>query len=85
MIKLKLPFVQISFLVNELVNLEYSINGNQVKLKEKPGMRKDRVSSLEYQYYAVQQLALKLKPNTSTSDLLSKLTSQIRPSKLLNK
>ena len=83
---LKIPYVQTSFMINELVNLEYSVNGNQVKIKEKPGMRKDRFSSLEYQYYVVQQLGLKLKPNyQSTSDLLSKLASQIRPSTLIKR
>lgn len=83
---LKIPYIQTSFMINELVNLEYSVNGNQVKIKEKPGMRKDRFSSLEYQYYVVQQLGLKLKPNyQSTSDLLSKLASQIRPSTLIKR
>ena len=38
------------------------IKGTNVKIKERSGMRKDRYSSLEYNYYAVQQLALKLKP-----------------------
>ena len=73
-------------MINELVNLEYSVNGNQVKVKEKTGMRKDRFSSLEYQYYVVQQLGLKLRPSSeSTTALLSKLTSQIRPSSLIKK
>lgn len=83
---LKLPYVQTSFMINELVNLEYSINGNQVKIKEKSGMRKDRFSSIEYQYYVVQQLGLRLKPNSeSISSLLAKLTSQIRSSNLIKK
>ena len=83
---LKVPYIQTSYMINELVNLEYSINGNQVKVKEKSNMRKDRFSSIEYQYYVVQQLGLKLKPNyLSTSSLLQKLTSQIRPSKLIKK
>ena len=83
---LKLPYVQTSFMINELVNLEYTVNGNQVKVKERSGMRKDRFSSIEYQYYVVQQLGLKLKPNNvSTTDLLTKLTSQIRPSSLIKR
>lgn len=83
---LKIPYVQTSFMINELVNLQYTANGNQIKLKEKVGMRKDRFSSLEYQYYVVQQLGLKLKPTvTDTTTLLSKLRSQIRPSSLLKR
>lgn len=78
---LKTPYIQISFMINELVNLEYSITNNNVKLKEKSGMRKDRYSSLQMQYYVVQQLGLKLRPNVeSTEKLVQKLAKFIRPS-----
>lgn len=60
--KLKAPYAQTSLMVNELINLEHEIKGTNVKIKERSGMRKDRYSALEYNYYAVQQLALKLKP-----------------------
>ena len=77
---LKVPYVQTSFMVNELVNLEYSIVNNNVRIKEKSGMRKDRYSSLQMQYYVVQQLGLKLKPNVeSTESLVTKFASHIRP------
>ena len=37
-------------------------------------MRKDRYSSLEYNYYVVQELALKLKPkNTNMKNLADRL------------
>ena len=76
---LKLPYIQTSLMINELVNLEYSIKGSNVKITEKPGMRKDRFSSLEYLWYVIQQLNIKARPNyNSTQDLLQKLTAQIR-------
>lgn len=78
---LKIPYIQTSFMINEMVNLESNIVNNVVRLKEKSGMRKDRYSSLMMQYYVVQQLGLKLKPNNeSTESLVSKLSSFIRPS-----
>ena len=65
--KIKAPYAQTSLMINELINLEHEIRGTNVKIKERSGMRKDRYSSLEYNYYAVQQLALKLKPKKNTS------------------
>lgn len=80
----KIPYVQTSFMINELVNLEYTILNNNVKLKEKSGMRKDRYSSLQMQYFVVQQLGLKLRPNVeSTESMIRKLVSHIRPSQRL--
>lgn len=78
---LKAPYIQTSFMINEMVNLESTIINNVVKLKEKTGMRKDRYSSLMMQYYVVQQLGLKLKPNSeSTEKLVLKLARYIHPS-----
>jgi hypothetical protein len=83
---LKIPYVQTSFMVNELVNLEYTIVNNNVRIKEKSGMRKDRYSSLQMQYYVVQQLGLRLRPNVeSTETMILKLLSHIRPSQRLKK
>lgn len=67
---LNLPYVQTSLLINEMINLEHEINNNKVKLKERSGMRKDRFSSLEYSYWVVQELGLKLRPKQSSNDLL---------------
>ena len=63
---LKLPYTQTSLMVNELITLEHEVKGTNIKIFERSGMRKDRFSSLEYNYYIVQQeLALKLKPKNS--------------------
>ena len=68
---LKLPYVQTSLMVNELINLEHEVKGTNIRVFERSGMRKDRFSSLEYNYYIVQQeLELKLKPkNTNMKNL----------------
>lgn len=50
-ILLKLPYIHTSLLMNELINLEYESKNNVIKVKEKPGMRKDRYSSLSYNVY----------------------------------
>lgn len=77
---LKMPYVQTSLMVNELINLEYSVKGSNIKITEKTGMRKDRFSSLEYLWYVIQQLNIKRRPSyESTEDFLSKLT--IRPAR----
>jgi hypothetical protein len=52
----KLPYVQTTLLVYELINLEYEIRGTNVKITEKSGMRKDRYSSLAYNYWVQCQL-----------------------------
>lgn len=53
-VKLLMPYTQTSLTVNEMINLEHEIVNNKVKLKEKSGMRKDRFSSVEYNYYVTQ-------------------------------
>lgn len=63
----KEPYVQTSFLINELINLEHVVNGVNIKLTEKTGMRKDRYSSLAYNYWVVNQIEKKIKPKKSSS------------------
>ena len=72
-------------LINELINLTHDTSNGLVKVKEKTGMRKDRYSSCLYGWALIQELSKQLKPKSSTEDLLSKLTSQIRPSSLIKK
>ncbi len=52
----KLPFVQTTLLVYELISLESEIKGTNIKLIEKSGKRKDRYSSLAYNYWVQCQL-----------------------------
>ena len=63
--QLRLPYYQTSFLIDELINLDHDISNGLIKVKEKSGMRKDRYSSLEYNYYVVDQIRLKKKKQQS--------------------
>lgn len=78
-VKLKMPYIQTSFLINELINLTHDVSGGLIKVKEKSGMRKDRYSSLEYGYYVIQELSNELKPKNNSKDIMSLLT--VRPAK----
>ena len=81
--RLKMPYLQTTFLINELINLDHDVSNGLIKVKEKSGMRKDRYSSLEYGWYVVQEQAKKLRPKTvSVENMLSNFV--IRPSALIN-
>ena len=77
--ELMLPYVQTSLAVNEMINLEYEIVNNKVKLKERTGMRKDRFSSIQYNNAVVQELNTKLKPKNVDQDIIDRLI--IRPAR----
>jgi hypothetical protein len=49
-------YIDTSFLINELINLDSEEVNGKIKVKEKSGMRKDRYSSLSYNYYVACQL-----------------------------
>ena len=70
--KLKVPYYQTTFLIDELINLDHEISNNLIKVKEKSGMRKDRYSSLEYNYYVVDQIRLQKKKHTSSQEDIKK-------------
>lgn len=55
-VEYRMPYVQTSLLVTELTKLEYEVKGANVKIKERTGMRKDRYSSLAYNYWVQCQL-----------------------------
>lgn len=77
---LKLPYVQTSMLISELINLTHDISNGLVKVKERSGMRKDRYSSAIYGYYVIQEQSKNLRPKADFSkELLNRLT--IKPPK----
>lgn len=80
--QLQLPYIHTTLLINELINLEYETKGVNIKVYEKSGMRKDRVSSVGYNYWVQCQLETKLKkPNSNKFDP-SKLSSMCRQPQL---
>ena len=56
----KMPYIQTTLLVYELINLEHEIKGTNIKITEKSGMRKDRYSSLAYNYWVQCQLEIEM-------------------------
>ena len=54
-------------MLNELVNLEYEATNNVIKVHEKPGARKDRYSSVSYNYYIAQQVERSMAKNYAKS------------------
>ena len=69
----RIPYLQTTLLIEELAKLEHENKNGNIKVKERPGMRKDRVSSLLYGYYVCQQLSYKKKRIVDTSSLVDRL------------
>lgn len=63
----KMPYIQTTLLVNELIKLEHEIKGTNIKITERAGMRKDRYSSLAYNYWVQCQLEREILQKPSTS------------------
>lgn len=66
---LKVPYVQTSLLVNELINLEHEVKGTNIRVYERSGMRKDRYSSIMMNYKICQDLAVKTRPQSNAKKL----------------
>lgn len=73
----KIPYIQTTLLLYEMINLEYEVRGTNIKIIEKSGMRKDRYSSLAYNYWVQCQLERdmlqKKKENFDINDYANKL------------
>ncbi|MED4883898.1 hypothetical protein [Bacillus smithii] len=78
-VKLKLPYVQTTLLINEMVNLEGERNPDSgvIKIKEQGRNRKDRYSSLAYGNYIANELERELlkDDNVSVDDYLFFMSS----------
>lgn len=63
----KMPYIQTTLLIYELTKLEHEIKGTNIKIIENTGMRKDRYSSLAYNYWVQCQLEREIlqKPQVS--------------------
>lgn len=69
--KIKLPYYHTTLLIDELINLQHEESGGKVRIYEKSGTRKDRYSSLSYNYYVATQLENKLAKRYSTNSQVS--------------
>ena len=67
-VKFTLPYVNTTLLINELTDLQYEDNAGLIKMREKAGKRKDRYSSLSYNYYVACQLERQVKKSAARSN-----------------
>ena len=58
-LSLRMPYVHTTLLIDELIKLQHEESSGRVKISEKSTMRKDRYSSLSYNYYVATQLESK--------------------------
>lgn len=74
-LRVKTAYVQATLAVFELIKLKaFHDNNGNITIKEQSGMRKDRYSSLAYNYWVACQLELQLKPKTTdTQSLIDKM------------
>lgn len=72
-IQIQLPYINTTLLVDELTKLQHEESGGKIKVFEKSGMRKDRYSSLSYNYYVALQIEQKMNKrqsmNADTKDM----------------
>lgn len=76
----KLPYIHTTLLVNELINLECETKNGVVRVKEKPGMRKDRYSSLSYNIYVAN--AIEREMSLSSKNNIDNMVLHFRAPKL---
>ena len=66
--KILAPYIHTNLLIDELIKLQYEEAGGKIRIYEKSGMRKDRYSSLSYNYYVATQLESKLNRKQSNTN-----------------
>lgn len=67
--KAKEQYIQTSLLVNEIVHLNHELKGVNIKLKEDSGARKDRFSSLAYNFWSMIEIERRMKPEYNQDDI----------------
>ena len=77
--KLRLPYLQTTLLIDELINLEHDESNGLIRVHEKSGMRKDRYSSLLYGYAVVTDLIRNNRPRDVMSPNEMSKIFYIRP------
>lgn len=76
----KMPYIQTTLLIYELIKLNSKIEGSNVKIKEQSGERKDRYSSIGYSYMVARTIEVNAKPQNNSDNHSSILSMARRPS-----
>lgn len=66
-LKLQMPYIQTTLLISELTKLKHEQTGSRIRVYESSDMRKDRYSSLSYNYYVATQLEIKETKKTNVN------------------
>lgn len=74
----KMPYIQTTLLIYELTKLEHEIKGTNIKIIEKTGMRKDRYSSLAYNYWVQCQLEREILQKSQVSFDIKSYAKQMK-------
>lgn len=77
-----MPYIDTTLLINELVNLQHDESNGVVKVYEKSGFRKDRYSSLSYNYYVANQLEKELRKRDASLEMNTGDTFTVRAPKI---
>lgn len=59
-VQIQMPYINTTLLVDELTKLQHDESSGKVRIYERSGMRKDRYSSLAYNYYVALQIENKI-------------------------
>lgn len=78
--QLQLPYINTTLLVDELTKLQHEESGGKIRVFEKSGMRKDRYSSLLYNYYVALQIENKMGKRQGANLMASEMFA-IKPPK----
>lgn len=70
-LRIQMPYINTTLTIDELTKLKHEENGGRIKIIERSGMRKDRYSSLAYNYYVSLQLENKLTRRANTRSDMS--------------
>ena len=76
------PFVQTTLTINEIVNLEYEVVNNKIRISEKGKNRKDRYSALAYGNYVASELEREIVKKKNLQSSLQKKEFIFRKPKL---
>ena len=80
-VTLQKPYIHTTLLIDELVKLQHEESGGRVRVFEQSGMRKDRYSSLSYNYYVALQLESKF-GRTKSADFNANDIFMFKPPKI---
>ena len=60
-LEFSMPYINTTLLIDELINLQHEDTSGVIRISEKGARRKDRYSSLSYNYYVSLQLEKKMR------------------------